>query len=103
MQDYKGFSEFDSKLPFFRNRNNYRLPDYFRVDAGVNLHKVLKHGKQTWMIGIYNLTNQMNPFYVFVATNKKIDPVSGLEVSVKSLNKITIFPLIPSVSYVYKF
>jgi outer membrane cobalamin receptor len=103
MQDYRGFSEFDSKIPYFTRRNNYRLPDYFRVDAGVNLHKQLKKGKQTWMIGIYNLTNQMNPFYVFVATNKKPDPVTGELVSVRSLNKITIFPIIPSVSYVYKF
>lgn len=103
MQDYKGYSEFDGKLPFFTQRNNYQLPDYFRVDFGVNLHKSLKHGRRTWMIGIYNLTNQMNPFYVFVSSHKEPDPVTGDEISVRSLNKITIFPIIPSVSYVYKF
>lgn len=103
MQDYRGFSEFDSKIPYFTKRNNYRLPDYFRVDAGVNLNKQLKKGKQTWMIGIYNLTNHMNPFYIFVATTKYPDPVTGELVSVRNLNKITIFPIIPSVSYIYKF
>jgi hypothetical protein len=103
MQDYRGFSEFDSKIPYFIKRNNYRLPDYFRVDAGVNLNKQLKKGKQTWTIGIYNLTNHMNPFYIFVANTKKPDPVSGELVSVRNLNKITIFPIIPSVSYIYKF
>jgi hypothetical protein len=103
MQDYKGYSEFDGKLPYFTERNNYQLPDYFRVDAGVNLHKTLKRGKRTWNIGIYNATNQMNPFYVFVSSNKVPHPVTGEVISVKTLNKITIFPIIPSVSYVYKF
>ena len=103
LQNYKGFSEFDSKLPYFTRRNNYQLPDYFRVDAGCNFHKQLKYGQRTWNISIYNATNSMNPFYLFVRTNKYNDPITGLLVSKRTFNKITVFPIIPSVSYSYKF
>jgi hypothetical protein len=103
LQNYKGFSEFDSKLPYFTRRNNYQLPDYFRVDAGCNFHKQLKYGQRTWNISIYNATNSMNPFYLFVRTNKYNDPITGLLVSKRTFNKITVFPIIPSISYSYKF
>jgi hypothetical protein len=102
-QNYKGFSEFDSKLPYFGKRNNYRMPDYFRIDVGVNLHKQLKYGKRTWNFSLYNASNQMNPFYLFVSTKKYIDPITLKEVSEKVFNKITVFPIIPSISYTYKF
>ncbi len=103
MQNYKGFSEFDGKLPYFSQRNNYQLPDYFRIDAGVNFHKQLKNGKRTWNISIYNVTNTMNPFYLFVKTYKYNDPNTGIVTSEKKFNKITIFTIIPSISYIYKF
>lgn len=101
--NYKGFSEFDGKLPYFTHRNNYQLPSYFRVDLGCNFHKKLKRGERTWNVSIYNATNTMNPFYLFVKTSKYNNPVSGLLVTEKSFNKITIFPIIPSLSYSFKF
>lgn len=103
LQSFKGFSEFDSRLPYFPARNNYQLPAYFRVDTGANFHKKLKHGVRTWNLSIYNVTNAMNPFYLFVKTHKYNDPVSSKVITEKSFNKITIFPIIPSVSYSYKF
>lgn len=103
MQNFKGFSDFDSRLPYYPARNNYQLPAYFRVDAGANFHKKLKHGVRTWNLSIYNVTNAMNPFYLFVKTHKYNDPLTSKVMTEKSFNKITIFPVIPSVSYSYKF
>ncbi len=103
MQNYKGFSEFDGKLPYFSQRNNYQLPDYFRTDVGANFHKKLKYGKRTWNISIYNFTNTMNPFYLFVKTYRYNDPKTGKVITEKTFNKITIFTIIPSLSYIYKF
>ena len=79
------------------------MPDYFKIDLGLNFHKNLKRGKRTWNISLYNATNQMNPFYLFVSTKKTPDPVTGAILSEKILNKLTIFTIIPSVSYSFKF
>ncbi len=86
-------------LPYIPTRNNFRYPSYHRMDFGVNFHKFKKHGTRTWNLSVYNLYNQLNPF--IVTTNTTYDYVN--DVSKRKLVKITIFPIIPSVSYSYKF
>lgn len=94
-------------LPYISKRNNYRLPDYMRIDVGVNFHKQKKHGIRTWNLGIYNVTNQKNPFLVYVSTDYDYDygpnSMYGTYTSKKTLKKITVFTIIPSISYSYKF
>ncbi|HLP05922.1 MAG TPA: hypothetical protein VK152_10885, partial [Paludibacter sp.] len=91
-----------TSVPYIEKRNNYRLPDYHRLDLSVNFHKQLKHGVRTWNISVYNAYNQMNPFLVYLKTNYSYSE-TGLSQTWKSLNKLTLFPIIPSVSYSYKF
>jgi hypothetical protein len=92
-------------LDHVSGRNNYRLPAYHRMDIGVNFHKQKKHGIRTWNISIYNAYNQMNPFVVYQTWSD--DQVYNTETqtwdSRKILVKATLFPIIPSISYSYKF
>ena len=49
-------------------RNEYRLPDYFRVDASVILEGNLKKKKflhGSWIFSIYNLTGRRNAYSVY--------------------------------------
>lgn len=49
-------------------RNEYRLPDYFRVDLSVNIEGNLvakKLAHSSWMIGVYNLTGRKNAYSVY--------------------------------------
>jgi outer membrane receptor for ferrienterochelin and colicin len=93
-----------TSLPYISQRNNYRLPDYMRIDLGVNFHKQKKHGVRTWNVSVYNATNQMNPFMVYASYDYNYyNPTTGMYTSSKKLTKLTIFPIIPSVSYTYKF
>ncbi len=49
-------------------RNNYRIPDYFRLDFSVNLEGNLKERKlmhSFWMLNIYNVTGRQNAYSVF--------------------------------------
>ena len=53
---------------FFSDRNQYRVPDYFRTDIGINIegnHKVEKLGHSSWSFSIYNLTGRNNAYSVF--------------------------------------
>lgn len=92
---------FTTPLPYVSSRNNYRYEPYHRLDVGMNFHKKLKHGKRTWNISVYNAYNQLNPFLTTVDTSGEM--INGQYVEKKVLKQISIFPIIPSVSYTYKF
>jgi hypothetical protein len=52
----------------YSSRNNYRIPDYFRLDFSVNLEGNLKERKlmhSFWMLNIYNVTGRQNAYSVF--------------------------------------
>lgn len=79
-------------------RNNYRLANYHRLDLSFNFHQKYKHASGTWNISVYNAYNRNNPFLVY--TDYKED-AAGHEMKV--LKQASLFPIIPSVSYSYKF
>ena len=93
----------DRSIPYINQRNNFHYPNYHRLDLGVNFNKQKKHGIRTWNVSFYNLYNHMNPFLVYVGTDYNFNFITGQMTSRKSLKQITIFPIIPSVSYSYKF
>ncbi len=84
---------YPNPITHIENRNNYRMPAYHRLDFGVNIHKERKWGKSSWSFGVYNLYNRKNPFFLYFSYNNNH----------KVLKQISIFPLIPSVSYQFKF
>jgi len=85
----------DNQINHIEERNGYRMPSYHRLDLGVNLHKEKKWGERTWSFGIYNAYNRQNPFYLDIGFLQ-----NGNE---KVLKQISLFPLLPSVSYSFKF
>ena len=100
-QIYEGLPDDFGFIPQIQalERNNFRLASYHRLDLGVNFHKQKKYGIRTWNISIYNVYNHNNPWVVY--TSYDYDPISGKET--KKLMQVSIFPIIPSVSYSYKF
>jgi hypothetical protein len=89
----------------FTNRNSYRLPAYHRLDLSLTLKSSDKSfqfmGKQRiwqgeWVFGIYNVYNQKNAWMV----NFIDDPDN---IGAKMAEKVSIFPIIPSVTYNFKF
>ncbi|MDG1841037.1 MAG: TonB-dependent receptor plug domain-containing protein [Crocinitomicaceae bacterium] len=76
------------------NRNNYRMPSYHRLDVGVNLHKKRKKYTRTWSFGLYNAYSRQNPFYLYFDQDANGD---------LGLYQLSLFPIIPSISYKIKF
>lgn len=102
MQEIDGGSEsYRSGIEFVESRNNFRLPAYHRMDVSVNFHKKKKHGVRTWNISVYNLYNRQNPFIIYPKTSERYDG-HGTQYST-SLMQRSLFPILPSVSYIYKF
>ena len=88
------------------SRNNYRLPPSHRLNLSLNHTRQKRHGQAVWSLGVYNAYNNMNPNFVFADYygdyGKDTD---GNKVFRKKqeLTKITILPILPSISYTYKF
>ncbi|MDL2208998.1 TonB-dependent receptor [Parabacteroides sp. OttesenSCG-928-O15] len=83
----------------FDHRNNYRLDPYHRLDLGISYYTSrVKKRYSIWNLSVYNAYNQMNPFLI---TTDYADDFYGDEHRV--LKKITLFPIVPSLSYTYKF
>ena len=78
--------------PLYEERNNYSLPDYHRLDLGINFHfarKKQREGEHILNISCYNVYNHKNPYMVYVDGNDLIG--------------VSLFPIIPSISYTFKF
>ena len=83
-------------LPYQQERNNFKMPDYHRLDVGANFHFPHK-AKSDWCkdadhilnISIYNLYCHDNPYMIIP---------QGTE-----LRQISFFPILPSLSYTFKF
>ncbi|MFT7197412.1 MAG: hypothetical protein ACI83W_001782, partial [Marinoscillum sp.] len=90
--DFKG-----SQNILFSDRNEFRIPDYFRIDFGVNLegnHKIQKLSHSFWSLSFYNLTGRDNPFSVFF--DVKDSEIRGSQL-------IVFGNVIPTLSYNFKF
>lgn len=81
----------------YSNRNEYRVPDYMRVDIGFNIegnHKIKKLAHSYWNISIYNLLGRKNPYSVYFK-------VEGQDIKAYQLS---IFGApIPTITYHFKF
>ncbi len=89
------------ELEYYPTRNNLRLPAYHRLDIGLNFHKKKKWGDRTISVGAYNVYNRKNPF--FLSVNDKIEVQNGVPTSTRVVQQTSLFPIIPSISYKFKF
>ncbi len=82
---------------YYSERNQYRIPDYFRSDISINIdgnHKIKQKIHNSWSVGVYNLTGRQNAYSVyFIEENGKI---KGYQLSIFGT-------LIPFVTYNIRF
>ena len=72
-------------------RNQYRIPDYFRVDLSVNLEGNLKKRKLAhsfWMLSVYNLTGRNNAYSVYFRNES--GSINGYKLSIFGRPIITL-------------
>lgn len=87
---------------FYGPRNSARLDAYHRFDlsATYTRHPDSKRKwKGSWTFSVYNAYNRKNPFFINFDTDVNFE--TG-ETTIEG-SKITIFPIIPSITYNFKF
>lgn len=82
---------------YYAERNGYRAPACHHLDLGASCSKRLSaKAERTLSFGIYNLYNRYNPFMIIFENDD--DKPSGTKAT-----KVTLFGIVPSVSYIVKF
>ncbi|MAU36241.1 MAG: hypothetical protein CMD14_02580 [Flavobacteriales bacterium] len=84
---------FVSSVESYGNRNSTRLPSYQRLDLAVNKHSKKTNFESTWTLGIYNIYNRKNPWFAYLA----------YENNSRVAKQVSLFPIIPSLSYRINF
>ncbi|HSI69445.1 MAG TPA: TonB-dependent receptor [Gillisia sp.] len=85
-------------IPVYSPRNSNRLPDYHRLDISATYNPARKENRNwqsSWNFGIYNVYNRMNA----VSMNFRKNQDTGMNEAVR----LSLFGIIPSVTYNFKF
>ncbi len=82
--------------------NQYRLAAYHRLDLSATYTPQPKKQRRIqsyWVFSIYNTYSRMNPYFIYF--NQEGSPYNGtLKVSVK---QVSLFPVLPSVTWNFRF
>lgn len=81
----------------YSDRNEYRIPDYLRMDIGLTLkwgHRLTKGTHSFWSVSVYNVLGRKNPFSLYFDLDE--GEVKGYKLSVFG-------SAIPTISYNFKF
>ena len=84
----------------YGDRNSQRLPAYHRLDVSISMKKKKKHGTRTFTLGLYNAYNHRNPYYLTFGYSS--DGFGNYNTN-GQFNIITLFPILPAISYNFKF
>ena len=70
-------------MPFYTNRNTYRIPDYMRLDLAFNIeptHKLTSFLHTSFSVGVYNALARKNAYNIYYVTEN--GRIQGYKLSV---------------------
>jgi hypothetical protein len=98
-------------VDFYSERNGYRMPDYHRLDLGITLNnknfkmvtdpesgkeiQVKKRFESSWNFSVYNAYSRQNAYSISFKENPDTGKTEAVQLS--------LFKIIPSISYNFKF
>ena len=85
------------------HRNNFRIPPSHRLNIGFSHHRQRRHGESILNLSVYNVYNQMNPNFVFMDYGPDYDNNGNYIGTSLKMKKITILPILPSISWTRNF
>jgi len=84
-------------VPYYTERNGYRMPDYHRLDLGLTwLVETKKNYESSWNVSIYNAYARRNA-YAITFRDKEDNPAQ------KEAVRVALFRIVPSITYNFTF
>jgi hypothetical protein len=87
-------------------RNGYLLPAYHRLDLSATLNprkNANRKWKGQWVFSVVNVYNHKNPFTIYTRTKQDKDGNVIGDGTEKEARLIYLFPILPTVTYNFKF
>ena len=82
-------------IPYFTERNGYRMPDYHRMDLGLTWYmKDKKRFRHNLNFSVYNLYGRENAYTITFQENEETGEQEALQTA--------LFKIIPSITYNFK-
>lgn len=85
---------FYQEAELYGSKNSFRMRTYHRLDVGATFTKPVKHGERIWRVGAYNAYSRNNPYYIYYSLDAARQ---------KQLYQLSLFPVLPAVSYERSF
>lgn len=95
-------------VPIFQDRNNFRLPAYHRLDIGADFNFFPSWGESTLSFNLINAYDRRNTFFIFLEPQYQSLNVSDSDTPLSFpekiiANQVSLFPIIPAVTWNFKF
>lgn len=99
INSYYGGSLYEGTFYVYEERNNARLKDYHRLDISAIYKRNRKIFRKEYVaelvFGVYNIYSRQNPYFVYFL----VDPVTDQP----KAKQVSLLPILPSLSYNFKF
>jgi hypothetical protein len=97
-QDQIG-NRFERITPVYSKRGNYQLAPVHRLDLSLVMSLKSKRGATDITFSLYNAYSRRNPFYIQF---RQINNGEGLAAAIEP-RLISLFPVLPGITYNFKF
>ncbi len=105
-QDVAG-TELRTLVPIFQDRNNFRLPAYHRLDAGLIWRFFPKWGESDLTFSVVNAYDRRNVFFIFLEpVFREQQDTSGNAINIPTgvkAKQVSLFPILPAITWNFKF
>jgi outer membrane cobalamin receptor len=88
------FTYRNSEVYYYGERNSFRMRAYHRLDLSFSFWKTKKWGRSKWTLAVYNLYSRRNPFFMDLTYDNH---------GRRKFVQYSLFPVIPSINYSFKF
>lgn len=91
-----------SVVPITTSRSNVRMDSYHRLDLAMVYRFFNRYGESDLTFSVYNAYSRLNPYFLYILT-QTTNPDGNGNITGFQAKQVSLFPLIPSVTYNFKF
>lgn len=100
-QDVQG-GQIQFVVPWYGDRNNFRVPAYIRSDFGVVYKMGGRKFQHDLTLSVYNVLDRRNPFFIYL--DVETQEFNQVDIPNKIVAKqVSLFPILPSITWNFKF
>ncbi|MCB0514807.1 MAG: TonB-dependent receptor [Chitinophagales bacterium] len=93
-------------VPIYPDRNSFRMPAYHRLDLSMVWKFTPQWGESDLSFSVYNAYNRRNAYFIYFEEKTETVNINGEPEEITtgfSAKQVSLFPIIPSITWNFKF